>query len=96
MTITAMWPRPGAGARTIEVTAIRPDTTVEPMLWVNNYRAEWPSSYILKEPLALPAGTRVVMTTYYDNATAAAITAKASVSITAASSVSRPNATREP
>ncbi len=96
MAITALWPRPGAGARTIEVTAIRPDTTVEPMLWVNNYRAEWPSSYILKDPVMLPAGTRVVMTTYYDNKTDAAITAKPSVAITAAPSASRPTATREP
>lgn len=96
VTIAALWPRPGAGARTVEVTAIRPDTSVEPMLWVNNYRAEWPSSYILKEPLALPAGTRLVMTTYYDNKTDAAITAKAAVSITAAPLPSRPSATREP
>ena len=37
------------------------------MLWVNNYRAEWPAPYILKEPITLPAGTRLVMTAYYDN-----------------------------
>ena len=63
-----MWPRLGPGARSIEVTAIRPDGSVEPMLWVNSYRAEWPAPYILKEPITLPAGTRLVMTAYYDNA----------------------------
>ena len=72
-TSTALWPQLGAGAKSFEVTAIRPDGTVEPMLWVNNYRAEWPTSYILKEPVALPAGTRLVMTAYYDNATDAAL-----------------------
>ena len=36
-TIAAMWPRLGPGARSIEVTAIRPDGSVEPMLWVNSY-----------------------------------------------------------
>ena len=82
-TIAAIWPRVGDGARSIEVTAIKPDGVVEPMLWVNNYRADWPSSYILKDPIALPAGTRLVMTTYYDNKTAAAIAAKPAVSITA-------------
>ena len=92
--INAMWPKLGPGARSIEVTAIRPDGSVEPMLWVNNYRAEWPAPYILKEPIALPAGTRVVMTAYYDNKTGAPIAAKPSLAITAASP-SRPGATLE-
>jgi hypothetical protein len=82
--IGAMWPKLGPGARSIEVTAIRPDGSVEPMLWVNNYRAEWPAPYILKEPIALPAGTRLVMTAYYDNKTAAAIAAKPALAIIAA------------
>ena len=92
-TIASMWPRLGPGAKSLEVTAIRPDGSVEPMLWVNNYRAEWPAPYILKEPMALPAGTRVVMTAYYDNPTAAAITVKPSIALTALSS--RPTATPE-
>ncbi len=81
--IASLWPRLGAGATSLEVTAIRPDGSVEPMLWVNNYRAEWPAPYILKEPLTLPAGTRLLLTAYYDNATDAALAAKPSVSITA-------------
>jgi hypothetical protein len=94
-TISAMWPRLGPGARSLEVSAIRPDGSVEPMLWVNNYRAQWPAPYILKEPLTLPAGTRLLMTAYYDNTTAAALAAKPSLSITALQA-SRPNATLEP
>jgi hypothetical protein len=82
-TITAMWPRPGAGATSLEIIAIRPDGGVEPMLWVNNYRADWPSSYILKEPMALPAGTRLLMTAYYDNTTAAPLAAKPLLTLTA-------------
>ena len=42
--------------KSIEVTAIRPDGSVEPMLWVNNYRAEWPAPYILKEPIDAARG----------------------------------------
>jgi hypothetical protein len=104
-TIAAFWPRLGAGAKSVEVTAIRPDGSVEPMLWVNNYRTEWPAPYILKEPIALPAGTRVVMTAYYDNTAETALPAKPSVSITAlptrlrdatARLASRPTATLEP
>ena len=82
-TIAAMWPRLGPGARSIELTAIRPDGSVEPMLWVNSFRVEWPTPYIMKEPITLPAGTRLVMTAYYDNPTAAAIAAKPSLAITA-------------
>ena len=93
--IAALWPRLGAGARSIEVTAIRTDGSVEPMLWVNNYRAEWPAPYILKDPITLPAGTRLVMTAYYDNSTAAALAAKPALSATGLPP-SRPSATLEP
>lgn len=89
-TVAAIWPRPGAGARSIEVTAIAPDGVVSPLLWVNDHRAEWPSSYILKEPVAVPAGTRLVMTAYYDNKTDTALAAKPAVSITAAAASLRP------
>jgi hypothetical protein len=75
-TAVSLWPKLGSGARTFEVTAIRPDGVVEPMLWLNNYRAEWPTSYILKEPVTLPAGTRLVMTAFYDNAGEAALAAR--------------------
>jgi hypothetical protein len=93
--IAAMWPRLGAGARSIEVTAIRPDGSVEPMLWVNNYRAEWPAPYILKDPVTLPAGTKLLMTAYYDNRTGAALSARPSIVLTALRP-SRPSATLEP
>ena len=94
-TIAAMWPRLGPGARSVEVSAIRPDGSVEPMLWVNSFRPEWPAPYIMKEPITLPAGTRLVMTAYYDNKTDAAIAAKPSLAITALPP-SRPSATLEP
>ncbi|HEX8029496.1 MAG TPA: cytochrome c [Vicinamibacterales bacterium] len=94
-TVSAFWPRLGAGAKTVEITAIRPDGSVEPMLWVNNYRPQWPAPYILKEPIALPAGTRLVMTAYYDNATDAAMSAKPSLAVTALPSTRQP-ATLEP
>jgi hypothetical protein len=49
----------------------------------------------MKEAITLPAGTRLVMTAYYDNKTDAAIAAKPSLSITAVPP-SRPSATLEP
>jgi hypothetical protein len=91
----ALWPLPGAGARSLEVTAIRPDGSVEPMLWLNAYRGEWPSSYVLKEPVALPAGTRLLMTAYYDNPTGADLQARPALHVTAVPA-SRPRATHAP
>jgi hypothetical protein len=94
-TAAELWPSLGAGARMFEVTAIRPDGTVEPMLWLNNYRAEWPTSYLLKEPVALPAGTRLVMTAFYDNAGAAALQARPALHVVTVPA-SRPPATHAP
>ena len=94
-TIASLWPRLGPGARSLEVTAIRPDGSVEPMLWVNNYRAEWPSPYILKDPLTLPAGTRLLMTAYYDNPADAPLAVKPSVSVTALPSALRDATARQ-
>jgi hypothetical protein len=90
-----LWPKLGAGARSFEVRAIRPDGTVEPMLWLNNYRAEWPSPYVLKEPVALPAGTRLVMTAFYDNAGDAVLPARPALHVVTVKS-SRPPATHAP
>ncbi len=53
--------------KSIEVAAIRPDGTRETLVWVRNYDFKWQSSYIFKRPVALPAGTRVEVTAYYDN-----------------------------
>jgi hypothetical protein len=90
--VKALWPNLGPGAKSFEVTAIRSDGTVEPMLWLNNYRAEWPTSYVLKEPVSFPAGTRLVLTAYYDNPTDAPLQAKADLHLMVASG-SRPPAT---
>jgi hypothetical protein len=93
--VTALWPRPGTGAQSFEVTAIKPDGSVQPLLWLNAYRGEWPTSYVLKEAAGLPAGTRLVMTAYYDNSTGAPLAARPELRITAVPS-SRPPATLEP
>ena len=92
---TALWPVLGPGARSFEVTALHPDGTVEPMLWLNNYRAEWPTSYVLKEPVTLAAGTRLAITTYYDNPADTALDARPALHITGLKP-SRPPATHVP
>jgi hypothetical protein len=63
----ALWPTPSAGARSIEITATTPEGVVIPLLWVKDFRPEWRSSYVLSSPVTLTRGTRVAMTTYFDN-----------------------------
>jgi len=49
--------------------AYLPDGTEKMLLNVPNYDFNWQTTYDLKEPLALPAGTRIVYTTVFDNST---------------------------
>jgi hypothetical protein len=77
MSVVAIWPTPSEGARSIEITATTPDGVVSPLLWVKEFRADWRSPYVLSSPLALAAGTRLKMTTYFDNPSEKAATARA-------------------
>jgi peroxiredoxin/mono/diheme cytochrome c family protein len=50
-----------------EYLAILPDGTRQMLLSVPQYDFNWQSAYKLKEPLRVPAGTRIECTAHYDN-----------------------------
>jgi hypothetical protein len=50
--------------------AIYPDGRREPILSVPNYDFEWQHEYLFKQPLKLPAGTKIHATAWYDNSPA--------------------------
>ncbi len=50
-----------------EFRAFYPDKTEELLLSVPNYDFNWQTTYVLEEPKLLPAGTKVVHTTWWDN-----------------------------
>lgn len=50
-----------------EFRAFYPDGREEVLLSVPNYDFNWQTTYVLKEPKVLPAGTRVVHRTWWDN-----------------------------
>ena len=50
-------------AVSVEVTARKPDGSVQVLLWVPRYRSDWPVPYLLRDSVVLPAGTRVSLTT---------------------------------
>jgi hypothetical protein len=53
--------------KSIEVSAHRPDGSVEVLIWAKDYRFDWQPAYFFKKPVALPAGARIEVTAYMDN-----------------------------
>jgi hypothetical protein len=56
--------------KSFEYKATYPDGKTETILSVPRYDFGWQSTYHLKEPMRLPAGTRIECTAYFDNSKA--------------------------
>ena len=46
---------------TIQVTAMRPDGTVEPLIWVEGFNPTYAEPYRFAQPVRLPAGSRILV-----------------------------------
>jgi hypothetical protein len=55
--VVALRPELQPGVKTIEVSARKPDGSTEILLFAKDIPIDWPTPYILKEPVALPRGT---------------------------------------
>jgi hypothetical protein len=76
---TACWSLPGAAevvsltphmhvrGKAMEIRAIYPDGKSEVLLNVPAYKFSWQTIYHLKRPLSIPKGTRIAVTTLFDN-----------------------------
>jgi hypothetical protein len=53
--------------REMKVTATYPDGTVKPLIHIDDWDFHWQGNYTFKEPVPLPAGTRVDMVAVFDN-----------------------------
>jgi len=51
----------------MKVTATYPNGEQKPLVWVKPWDFNWQETYVYKEPIALPRGTRITMEAYYDN-----------------------------
>jgi hypothetical protein len=69
--VLALRPETMSGIKSIEVSARKPDGGTEVMLYAKELPMDWPTPYIFKEPVALPAGTELSVTAYFANAEAA-------------------------
>lgn len=55
------------GVQSIEVAVRRPDGGTQVLLFVKDILPEWPTPYLFKEPVLLPKGTELSVTSYYAN-----------------------------
>ncbi|MEJ7608965.1 MAG: cytochrome c [Bryobacteraceae bacterium] len=51
--------RPGEDAQEDKIIATFPDGRMEPLLWLRKYRIAWNRTFVLRQPLRLPAGTKI-------------------------------------
>jgi mono/diheme cytochrome c family protein len=54
-------------AREMKAIATLPGGATQPLLWINDWDFNWQDSYVYKQPVALPKGTRIDVTITYDN-----------------------------
>jgi hypothetical protein len=66
--IVALRPEPTPGVKSIEVSARKPGGETVVLLFAKDLNPDWPTPYILKDPVALPAGTELSLTAYFANA----------------------------
>ncbi len=68
-TIYAFLPHMHLRGKSMEYKAIYPDGKTEVLMSSSKYDFAWQTNYELKEPKRLPAGTKLMVTAYYDNST---------------------------
>lgn len=65
----AIYPHMHYRGKSMRFKAVFPDGTEEPLLSVPNYDFQWQTSYQLKHPKHLPAGTQIWVDAKFDNST---------------------------
>jgi hypothetical protein len=57
--ITGVRPKGLADGSSVKVVAERPDGTIEPLIWLYQYKPQFDRTYYFRNPLAFPAGTKI-------------------------------------
>jgi hypothetical protein len=55
--LVSMRPELPAGTRSFEIKLVRADGSREVLLWVKDAHQLWPTPYVFKKPVSLPAGS---------------------------------------
>jgi hypothetical protein len=64
---TGVFPHAHLLCRDMKGTAILPDGTKKPLIWISNWNFNWQDQYIYKNHIPLPKGTKLKMEFTYDN-----------------------------
>lgn len=67
--LSTLMPHMHLRGKAMQIAAYYPDGHNEILLDVPNYSFSWQTVYYLKKPIALPSGTRIVVTAHFDNST---------------------------
>lgn len=67
MHLIAVTPHMHLLGKEIKVWATLPGGNRQPLVWIKDWDFNWQATYLLKEPLALPKGTRLELVSYFDN-----------------------------
>ena len=64
--LVSMRPELPADARSFEIKLMRPDGSRDVLLWVKDAHQLWPTPYVFKKPVSLPAGSVLQAVAYFD------------------------------
>jgi hypothetical protein len=59
--VVAIRPKNLQAGATVQIVAVRPDSSIEPLLWIYRYKPQYHRTYYYRAPIALPAGTTIEM-----------------------------------
>jgi hypothetical protein len=87
--LVSIRPEMQQGGRSLEIKLVRPDGSREVLLWVKNFRQDWQTPYVFRKPVALPEGSLLQATAYFDVAPKASATAPFTVALNHYSTTTR-------
>jgi hypothetical protein len=67
LSLVSLRPMMQPGARSLEIKLLRPDGSRDVLLWVKQFRQEWPTPYVFKQPVAIPAGSTLRAVAYFES-----------------------------
>jgi len=59
--VLAIRPRNLKTGASVQIVAVRPDSSIEPLLWIYKYNPAFDRTYYYASPLKLPSGTKIEM-----------------------------------
>jgi mono/diheme cytochrome c family protein len=65
--LTSYMPHMHLRGKDMKYDAVYPDGRRETLLWVPKFSFNWQTMYYLKKPVALPKGTKLIVTAHFDN-----------------------------